>query len=232
MAEPSPDRPNSSPALAVLDALLRRPEALFETPSEPGGKHQWLRLSASALLCIVLYGAVAGSFQGGAQIVVAALKAPLIILGSLLLCLPSLYVMATLAGVEVSREWLRATLVGMWAMVGLLLVALLPIAWLFSVSSRSLGFMTLLHFVFWLVAIGFTSRFLTVACRAGGGARSPSSWILLLLVVSLQLSSQLRPVLFRPDGMAVFSPQRRFFLEHFGALWGEEGKGAITETAE
>lgn len=212
--------------LAALDELLRKPEALFAHR----GSGSWLGLGA--LLCAALYGAAAGFFQGGSQILVAALKAPLIILGSLLLCLPSLYVMSSLAGVEVSGRWLRTTLVGLGGMLGLLLVALLPIVWLFSVSSRSLGFMTLLHFFFWLVALGFAGRFLALACRARGSAGAPIAWIFLLLLVSLQLTSQLRPVLFRPAEMELFAPERRFFLEHFGALWGSEGRMAQSEAGE
>ena len=78
---------------AALDDLLRhrntnRPFLLF----------------AGALLCYVAYGVAAGFFQGGGQIGIAVFKVPLIIVGSLLLCMPSLYVFTALSGTELDAR--------------------------------------------------------------------------------------------------------------------------------
>ncbi|MCP4657959.1 MAG: hypothetical protein GY856_21330, partial [bacterium] len=199
----TPEAPRG--VFAALDELLRRPGVVIarsrlRTPSS------LVYLLLGALACCVVYGAASGFFQGGGQILVTAFKAPLIIFGSLLLCLPSFYVFSSLAGAEVSGRWLATAMVGLGAMLGLLLVGLMPIAWLFSVSSRSLPFIVVLHFAVWVVAIGFGYRFLALAFRGVGGLLA--LWILLFSIVSFQVASQMRPVLLRPAEVPLFAPQK------------------------
>jgi len=199
--------------LGVFDLLLRRPAELFERARDEG-LGPALRLFLGAAVSCLVYGAAAGFFQGGSQVWVSSFKAPLIVLASLALCVPSFYVMSSLAGVAVSGRWLVTTLAGFAGILGLLLLALVPIIWLFSVSSVTLVSVVLIHLVIWTIALGFGYRFLAAAAS---GSRGPFGWwILLFAIVSFQVASQMRPVLWRPDGMALFAPQRMFFLEHFG----------------
>ncbi len=217
--------------LAALDELLRSPQALFDR-ARRGGRSSLPYLAVGAMICFALYGAASGFFQGGDQILVTALKAPLIILLSLMMCAPSFYVLSSLAGVEVSARWLAATLVGLAGMLGLLLAALLPVAWLFSVSSASLAFLAVLHLAVWIIAVHFGFKFLTAAFRqrrtketghAHGESRPSMAWMLLFVLVSLQVASQMRPVLWRAEGEALFAPRKMFFLEHFARVAaGEE----------
>lgn len=196
----------------VFDLLLRRPAELFERAREEGVGPA-LRLLLGALVSCLVYGAAAGFFQGGAQIWVSSFKAPLIVLASLALCVPSFYVLSALAGVAASGRWLVTTLAGLAGILGLLLLALVPIVWLFSVSSVNLVSVVLIHVMIWTLALGFGYRFLAAA---SSGSRGPFGWwILLFALVSFQVASQMRPVLWRPDGMALFAPQRMFFIEHF-----------------
>jgi hypothetical protein len=217
--------------LGALDELLRRPERLLER-SGHAGHLPVLQLVVGAVVCCAAYGAASGFFQGGGQVLVAALKAPLIVLGSLLLCLPSLYVLASLAGVGVSPRWVAVTAGGLAGILGLLLAAVLPIAWLFSVSSTSLGFAIFVHVVVWGATLGFGLRFLIGAAHRRGVC-SLLLWTLLLLVVSLQVASQMRPVLWRPAGMALFAPRKVFFLEHLGRIvTGKEGPAVHSSDRE
>src|SRR4051812_34568703 len=102
---------------SALDELLRH-RTVSRAPT----------LLLAAVLCYAVYGAATGFFQGGLQIAVAIWKVPLIIVGSLLLCLPSLYVFSALSGTELA------------GIAGLILIALMPVVWLFSVSTLSLMF--------------------------------------------------------------------------------------------
>ncbi len=226
------DPPAPRGPLAALDELLRRPQAIFGR-QRPGGAPSLLYLAIGAVACCALYGAASGFFQGGGQILVAAFKAPLILLASLALCAPSLYVLSSLSGVEVSPRWLAATLIGLAGMLGLLLVALMPISWLFSVSSASLAFLAVLHLAVWIIAVHFGFKFMTAAFRQGrteeteyarGESRPSMAWMLLFVLVSLQVASQMRPVLWRAEDDALFAPRKMFFLEHFSRIAvGEEG---------
>ncbi len=233
-----PDIPAPRGPLAALDELLHRPQAIFGR-SRRGGASSLLNLAVAALVCIALYGAASGFFQGGAQILVAAFKAPLIILASLAMCAPSFYVLSSLEGVEVTPRWLAATLVGFAGMLGLLLIALMPVTWLFSVSSASLAFIAVMQLLVWIVAVHFGYKFLAVTlprrgtnetCDARGAARPSKAWILLFFLVSLQVASQMRPVLWRAEGEALFAPRKMFFIEHFVRV--AAGKDEVLEAEE
>lgn len=208
------------PVDGSLQALLGR---LFgPQPDEPLA--DWLagepsRLGALAALAVaglVTCGAVAGLFAGGEQVAITALKAPLIAVFSVLLCLPSLAVATALAGARWSARRLTAAALAFTAGLALLLAALLPVSWLFSVSSRRLTSVAVLHALVWLVAIAFARRCLVAFTgeRARGALRL---WTCLFVLVSFQAATWLQPVLWRAPGEALFPRPRQFFLEHFAA---------------
>src|SRR6201999_2361191 len=70
------------------------------------------------------------------------------------------------------RRILRASL-------GLLLVGLMPVAWLFSASSRYLATAVWLHVLLWLLAVFFGWRFLGHALRETGARGVMIPWLLL-----------------------------------------------------
>ena len=163
----------------------------------------------------LLYGAVAGLFQGGSQILVSAFKAPIIVGLALALCLPSLYVFSALSGARWSKRRLLATISGFAATLGLLLAALLPIAWLFSVSSRYLASAVWVHVLMWGISLTFGWRFLSRALRESGAGGGMVLWLFLFAFVSLQVATFVRPVLWRGPKDPLFQEGKMFFLEHF-----------------
>lgn len=197
--------------LRVFDRLLTQPQSLF------GGEDRssWWLL-AGGLAGFLVYGASAGSFQGGLQILVAALKAPLIVLMALALCLPSLYVFGALSGARWSRRRLLASVAGFVGTLGLLMAALLPVSWLFSVSSRYLISAVWIHVMLWLVSLVFGWRFLRRALEESGAGGGMFVWLVLFVVVSFQVATYVRPVLWRAPGRPLFETGKMFFLEHLG----------------
>jgi hypothetical protein len=201
-----------------FDELLRQPLAGLARAQAGGPSRPYWRLLGGSTVCCLLYGAVSGSFQGGTQIVLAALKAGFIVGGSVALCLPSLYVLASLLGANLSGARLLAVVAGFSGMLAALLAGLLPIAWLFSVSSATVRFVFCLHAVLWSVAVFFAGRYLNQALR-DAGARSPSLlWLVLFCVVSFQMTTLVRPVLWRAPGAPVVETGRMFFLEHLRSV--------------
>lgn len=97
-----------------------------------------------------------------------------------------------------------------------MLAALLPINWLFSVSSRSLGFLVILHGLVWLIALYFGGSFLLRVIPETGARRGVVVWVMLVGVVSLQVTTTLRPVLARASGRPLIEGARLSFLEHLG----------------
>jgi len=201
----------------ALDDLLRnrnasRPVALF----------------FAAILCYVAYGAATGFFQGGAQIAIAVLKVPLIILASLALCIPSLYVFTALSGTELDVRGFTRALAGFAGIAGLILIALMPVIWLFSVSTISLVFVVWLHVFAWAVALTFGRQFLLRAF--GAGNRAAGLWIALVLLVSLQMTTYLRPVLWRQAGEPLFAKEKLSFFSHLAEVAKWEAPKPIAAT--
>ena len=208
-------RPEPRSVLGTLDELLRRPDAGFARARAGVPVGGWaVRVFAGALACCALYGAGSGFFAGGTQIGIAAVKAPVIIAFSALLCLPSLYVFGLLAGATLTRARFIVTLTGFVGMLALVLVGLLPIEWLFSVSTQSLVFVVWLHLLLWSIAMIFGARFLRAALpEVSVGARL--LWLGLFCVVSLQVTTFMRPTLWREPNAPVIAHGKLFFVDHF-----------------
>jgi len=190
--------------LRSMDDLLKKPEsALTAHP---------FALLAGALCCYVLYGLGTGFFQGGWSVALAATKVPLIILASTALCLPSLYVFMGLSGVDFSRRTFSSAVAGFAGITGLILLALVPVIWLFSVSTISLAFLVWLHAFVWATALVFGRRFLLLSTNAARGA--VGLWLVLLFFVSLQMTTYMRPVLWRTPGKPLIASEKQSFFDH------------------
>jgi hypothetical protein len=205
--------------LGAFDELLKRPDETLARADEGASVGNSWRLLAGAALLWVLYGAGAGFFQGGSQIAVAALKTGLIVAFGLALCVPSLYVLASLAGADLSLRRFLAIVTGFAGTLGLLLLALLPVGWLFSLSSNYLASAVWLHLLLWTAAVAFAARFLSNALRRAGAGFVVCLWICLFCAVCFQVTTLMRPVLWRPAGTSLFDANTKlFFLDQFGRI--------------
>jgi hypothetical protein len=219
-------------AIGPLNDLLSQPLAVVHRARQGMGFAP-LRLLGGGLLCAALYGAAAGFFQGGSAILIAALKAPLIVAFSLLLCTPSLYVFSALTGARWSWRAYLAVVAGFAGTLGLLLAGLLPIAWLFSLSSRYLLAVTWLHVFLWALALLVGWRFLRRALAANGAQGGMFLWLLLFCIVSFQVATFLRPVLWHHRGEPLFRlGEKMSFFEHLGKASDVDTERAKEEEAQ
>lgn len=225
------DAPEPSGFVGAFDELLKSPHRLLTRARAMGPRPSAGRLALGSLAALAAYGAAAGIFQGGDTIALAAFKAPLIVVFTLALCLPSLYIFAALAGAEISRRLFVLLIAGFAGMVALLLVGLLPIAWLFSVSSRSLPFVVWLHLLAWLTAVCFGVRFLLRGLD-GRGAIALRMWLVLFLIVSFQAATFLRPVLWRGRGEGLFAGGKMSFFEQLGNVYRVRTVPAVKPAAD
>jgi hypothetical protein len=122
--------------IAMMNRLLRSPSEVAEDCRED---RDLASIAASALVAIVagalLFGAAVGSWRGGPQIAFAAMKLPLVTVGTLVLCVPAFYAIAAVFG----RPWSLRAAVSIMLVAGarfsLVLLAATPVVWL----SVSLG---------------------------------------------------------------------------------------------
>lgn len=205
----------------AFNELLTRPLALVQR-GRGGGRLGAGPLFAGALACFVLYGLAAGCFAGGREVVLAAVKTPLVVALTYLLCLPSLYVFGAMAGIDWSPRRLLAITSGFAGTLGLLMVGLVPVVWLFSVSSRYLATAVWMHILLWLLTLVLGWRFLRMALRETGAHGVMLPWLLLFCIVSFQVATFLRPVLARDPGEAFFATGKMSMFENLGRVFDHD----------
>lgn len=219
-----------SNVVAALDELLKRPAIAVGRAGNPEAPRMSLYLGAAGLIAAMVYGLAAGFFQGGTSLLVAMLKAPLVLATSVLLCLPSLYITSALLGARVTARRFWLAVAGFAGMIGILMLGLVPIVWLFSISSRSLGFVTVLHALLWTLIVAFSARFLALALHESGAHSPPILWVVLFLVVSFQVATVFRPILWIGPEARLFQSEKLFFLEHFARIMHMPAQPSSTRT--
>lgn len=211
----------------LFEGLLRRPAQLAGHKA-CGESGTLLRFGLIAVISIVVFGFVLGTFAYGDQLWAAPLKLGGGLLFAGLICFPSLYIFSSLAGSTASAARMGGLLGGMLALAGLLLLGFAPALWIFAQGTSSFGFMGILALASWLVALGFAFRFIRTALRQTGATQvSPLLiWFTIFLLVTLQLSTSLRPILGRSDKL--LTSEKKFFLVH----WGETMDKSLDEPAK
>lgn len=214
---PLPDRPNLRD---LFEALLRRPAELARHHAS-GGTRALKSFALLAVISMVVFGFVLGTFAYGTQLWAAPLKIGLGLLFAGIICYPSLYIFSSLAGCQASATRLAATLGGMLALAGLLLLGFAPAIWIFAQGTASFGFMGSLSVGAWLIALVFAFRFIsTVLKEHGTTQKSPMRiWSVIFLLVTLQLTTSLRPILGNSDKL--LTNEKKFFLAHWSETFAE-----------
>lgn len=213
---PLPEIPDMK---SLFEALLRRPHALVARLAD-GNHGATGRFVIMAIVSFLLFGFVLGCFAKHEQLWAAPAKISVGLLFSGVICFPSLYIFSTLAGARVSISQLAACLAGALALAGLLLLGFAPAVWIFAESTDSFGFMGSLAVGAWIIAVVFALRFLkSVIFATGGTQKGPLMiWSVVFLLVTLQMTTSLRPILGRSD--VILTQEKKFFLQHWGDHFG------------
>ncbi|MFC7336708.1 hypothetical protein ACFQY0_05935 [Haloferula chungangensis] len=214
---PLPENPNLRD---LFEALLRRPAELAGHQAS-GGTRALKSFTLLAIISMLVFGFVLGTFAYGTQLWAAPLKVGLGLVFAGIICFPSLYIFSSLAGCQASATRLAATLAGMLALAGLLLLGCAPAIWIFAQGTGSFGFMGTLSIGAWLIALVFAFRFIrTVLEEHGTTQKSPMRiWCVIFLLVTLQLTTSLRPILGHSDKL--LTDEKKFFLAHWSETFAE-----------
>jgi len=200
----------------VTELLLKQPAALVHEICENRAWPVALVLLGLGTVCLLAYGAVMGSFAGGHQYWATSLKFLTGTFLTALICLPSLYIFTCLGGGRQSLPQVLHLLLLCTALCGVLLLGFAPIVWVFSQSTNAVGFMGLLHLTAWIVAAGLSLRLMVTAMRFLN-RRSMNilvGWCFIFIVVSLQMSTCLRPLIGPPD-RGLLEPEKKSFFKHW-----------------
>ncbi|WP_395737967.1 hypothetical protein [Prosthecobacter sp.] len=220
-------QPLGAPAsfVVVIEALLRHPGRILNECKQRSSKVPLILLVA-AVLGLAVFGALLGTFSGGTQYWASPVKVVGGVLASLIICLPSLYIFSALGGIEARLPQVVGMLLSMMALTALLLLGFTPVVWIFSQSTESVGFMGFLVLAFWVIALLFGFRLLVSAAGTFGmtGGLYLTIWMGIFLVVTLQMSTALRPLI--GTATTLLPEKKMFFLEH----WIQETGGTANSS--
>ena len=218
--------------LSAIESVLRQPRRLQFQLRQPGAGKLIGGMLLASLICGLVYGLIIGSFSGAEQWWAAPIKFTGGLLLSLLICLPSLYIFAGLSGSTARPGEILGLVAGLLLLMTVLLIGFAPVAWLFSQSTNSVLWMGFLHLMFWFVATAFGLRFLDAGfrqsnARSGAGLKT---WTVLFVLVALQMSTALRPLLGRAN--TVLPTEKKFFLAHWGDCLENKGQNEQSHSSQ
>ncbi len=192
--------------------LLRDREHLFGMiHSEKELESQIQFFALYSLLFSAIYGGILGSYAGGLQILAGACKVPILLFGTLILCLPSLYIFNILLGSKLSfKQTLTILLVSTYLM-SMLLASLSPIVFFFIMTTGAKMFISLLNLIVFTISGLFSldllwkgMRYLTEKSGYEPNIRVIKVWSIIYAVVGSQLSWGLRPYIGDINHFALF----------------------------
>jgi hypothetical protein len=204
----------------LVSKLLRKPLTIFhELETKEVSWKIPVTLLLISVVCLSVFGLVVGTFSWGNQIWAAPLKIVSGLMFSAAICLPSLYIFTCMGGLEVKFSSVVGMLCAIVALSGLLLVGFAPVVWLFSASSTSAVFIGFMLLALWLISVGFGFSLVFRAGKAMGMTNTGHlfAWCLVFLLVTIQMTTTLRPIVGESDLLFNFS-EKKFFLQY----WSEQ----------
>ena len=206
--------------LLPIDNLLRG-DVMAPELGEPSSRFRLRQLLLLIVMFGLLYGAVMGSYGGvfgdrWKQVIYSAVKVPFLLLGTILLSLPSFFVISTLLGLREDFAQSLRVLVATQAALTIILASFAPFTavWYLSFSDYQAAvlFNALMFGISSIAAQVLLRRFYAPLI-----ARNPRhrllvrAWLIVYAFVGIQMGWLLRPFIGDP-----LSPTR-FFRAH---MWG------------
>ena len=212
--EPMPESERDRP-VSILETLLKHPGRILHELQFQRSPALLVWLLVLGLSGMALYGVVVGTLSGGTQFLIAPAKLALGTLFAMLICLPSLYIFACLDGIDARISTVVGMMLAAVCLTAVLLIGFAPVGWIFSQSTDSIPLMGTLHLLFWLIGVSFGLRMLEAGhgMLGQGGRRHLRIWNVIFVLVCLQMTATLRPIIGRSRN---FLPQeKKFFVAHW-----------------
>lgn len=192
--------------------VLREREYFFEkiyTEQEMNPQIRYFALYSLIFSCT--YGFFLGMFTGKLQILAAFIKIPLLLFGTLGICLPALYLLNILVGSKLSFRQTLTLLLGSTYVMSVFLASLSPILFFFIILTAAKRFISILNVVIFCIA-GFFAlrliwkgmRYLTVRSDYSPKFFIIQIWFLIYIMVGIQLAWILRPFIGEKGGEFAF----------------------------
>jgi hypothetical protein len=188
---------------SFLTQILSDRERFFAEVAEGEGIGTKLAYASWTLIGLAaLYGASAGAYAGPAQAVSAAIKLPLLFLGTLAICFPGFFVVQVLVGSSLRFSQVLTLVLGALSLSAVLLVAVVPVTVFFLLTGANYYFLTLLHVLIvlgaGLIGMAMLHEGLAFACEKRGvypkkAMTIMKAWAVLFAFVGIQMAWNLQP---------------------------------------
>lgn len=217
--------PNATPGMLVL----RAPRHLFARIAEGTCLVPLVTYFVGwSVFFTAIYGLALGFFAGGWQIPASGFKMPVLILLSLLICLPALFTFNVILGSKLSFLQCAAVLSMSAYLTATILASFGPILLFFAISAGGHDFISVLNLAMCAIAGFFGVTWIWRAMKSMADNGGPEAnlailriWILIYGFVGAQMSWILRPFIGDPDRFALF---RKIQSNFFAAVWNLVGQ--------
>jgi hypothetical protein len=182
---------------------FQRSDEYFEMLSDPDHAREYVfKQMVFILLFSFLYGIIMGSYNGALQSIVTGIKVPCLILLSLLICFPALYVIQSVIGSTMTIYQMVNIIFSGFFVFSTIALSFAPIVIFFMITSDSYAFLKLLHVAIFTFSGIFAVKTiiigLTFSCEKRNiypklGMKIFKIWVVILAFVSSQLAWNLRP---------------------------------------
>ena len=199
---PAPATPHDGLGAFIHQVLSDRERFFAEVEAGEGLREKLVSSTATLIVLCALYGAAAGAYAGPAQAAAAAIKLPLLFLGTLAICFPGFFVVQVLAGSRLRLAQVLALVIGALALCAILIAAAVPVSVFFLLTGANYYFLTLLHIVMVLGAglVGMITLHdgLAFCCEQRGvyprkAMAIMKAWAVLFAFVGIQMAWNLQP---------------------------------------
>ena len=155
------------------------------------------------------------------MILITGIKVPVLLLLTLIIVFPPIYVSNAFVGVHLSFQKMLALLLASIAITSTVLASTATVALFFSLTTKSYNFIKLLH-VFFFICAGYSGLSYLFGCIKAisppGMRQTPGKlfvvWLLLYIFVGTQLAWVLRPFVGSPnEKFQVLRPRSGNFYE-------------------
>ncbi len=215
------------------EILLHSRNALFEIISRANNlDHVRKYFLVRLVLFAGIYGFCLGGYALNLQIIASTIKMPLLLLGTMGICLPALFTFNMLLGSKLNITQTISLLLVSNYLLAFVLASLAPILVFFAIATPDKHFVSLLNFifctlagVFFLLFLWSGMKFLTIRARAKYNPNIIQIWSLIYMFVGTQLSWLLRPFLGNRGEFALFRDvEGNFYVAIFEVIKNFVGK--------
>jgi hypothetical protein len=202
--------------------VFQKSDEYFEILSDPGQSKKYvIRQLLFIMIFFFFYGVVMGSYNGFLQSIVSGIKVPCLILISLLICFPALYVIQYMIGSTMSIPQMSNIILSGFIVFSTIALSFAPVVIFFMVTAGNYAFLKLLHvgiFTFsGFFAIKTIITGLTFSCEKKNiypklGLTIFKIWIVIFAFVGSQMAWNLRPFVGSRDmPFQIFRPHESNF---------------------